>query len=200
MPTFTSRLSLRKPSTADTVNVQLDLNDNYDIIDAAIADILDNMLAPGIWYMYGGSSAPAGWFLLDGQAISRTTYPKLFACYGTTYGAGNGTTTFNLPNVKGRVPVGVNSADSEFNALGETGGAKTHTLTIGEMPNHNHPWRGVNDGAAVSGSPGSYPFRIYQDVLDNWQGSQSYMQGTGGNGAHNNLQPYITCNFIVKAE
>jgi microcystin-dependent protein len=62
----------------------------------------------------------------------------LFAAIGTTYGAGDGSTTFNLPNLKGRVAVGRDAAQTEFDALGETGGAKTHTLTTAEMPSHTH--------------------------------------------------------------
>jgi microcystin-dependent protein len=62
----------------------------------------------------------------------------LFAVIGTTYGAGDESTTFALPNMKGRVPVGYDSAQTEFDALGEAGGAKTHTLTSAEMPSHTH--------------------------------------------------------------
>ena len=90
---------------------------------------------------FAGSAAPSGWLLCDGSAVSRTTYAALFAVIGTTYGAGDGSTTFNLPNLKGRVPVGRDAAQSEFDVLGETGGAKTHTLAAGEMPVHSH---GVN--------------------------------------------------------
>jgi len=79
--------------------------------------------------LYPGASAPTGYLICDGAAISRTTYSDLYAVIGTVYGIGNGSTTFNLPNLKGRVPVGLNSAETEFDALGETGGAKTHTLS-----------------------------------------------------------------------
>jgi hypothetical protein len=77
--------------------------------------------------------------LEDGAAVSRTTYSDLFALIGTTYGAGNGSTTFNVPNLKGRVPVGLDGSQTEFDALGEAGGEKAHVLTIGEMPAHTHP-------------------------------------------------------------
>lgn len=89
---------------------------------------------------YAGATAPAGgkWMLADGTAISRSSYATLFALVGTTYGAGDGSTTFNLPNLKGRVVVGLDSTQVEFDALGEVGGAKTHTLTTAEMPSHNH--------------------------------------------------------------
>lgn len=116
--------------------------------DARTVEILDKyvdrLLAStsgsptGAVTQFAGSAAPTGWLLCDGTAVSRATYADLFAAIGTTYGAGNGSTTFNLPNLKGRVPVGRDSADTSFDVLGETGGAKTHTLTVTEMPSHTH--------------------------------------------------------------
>lgn len=87
---------------------------------------------------FGGSAAPSGWLMCNGSAVSRTTYADLFSAIGTTYGVGNGSTTFNLPNLNGRVPVGFDVTQSEFDFLGKTGGAKTHTLTVNEMPSHTH--------------------------------------------------------------
>lgn len=93
---------------------------------------------PGVMDDYAGSSAPSGWLMCDGAAVDRTTYAALFAVIGTTYGSGNGSTTFNVPNCKGKVTVGYNSAEAEFDSLGETGGVKTVTLASSEMPVHNH--------------------------------------------------------------
>lgn len=93
---------------------------------------------PGEITMWPAPSPPTGWLLCDGAAVSRTAYAALFAAVGTVYGAGDGSATFNLPNLKGRVSVGCNSADTSFDALGETGGAKTHTLAAAEMPSHTH--------------------------------------------------------------
>lgn len=87
---------------------------------------------------YAGNQAPTGYILCDGSAISRTTYHALFQVIGTTYGSGDGSTTFNVPNLKGKFVVGFDSAQTEFDNLSETGGAKTHTLTVSEMPSHNH--------------------------------------------------------------
>lgn len=136
---------------------------------------------------FAGSSAPTGWLLCDGSAVSRTTYAALFAIIGTTYGAGNGSTTFNLPNLKGRVIVGKDSAQTEFDALAETGGAKTHTLSTTEIPSHTHP---VNYGGAVAVNNGS-------QVGVRVDGSNN-TSATGGGGAHNNLQPYLVLNPIIK--
>lgn len=92
----------------------------------------------GTLIQFAGTTAPAGWLFADGSAISRSTYATLFGVIGTTYGVGDGVNTFNLPNMKGRVPVGRDAAQAEFDALGETGGAKTHTLGVSETPSHQH--------------------------------------------------------------
>ena len=88
--------------------------------------------------IWSTNTAPSGWFVCDGSAISRTTYSDLFAVIGTIYGVGDGSTTFNVPNLKGRAIVGRDASQTEFDVLGETGGEKTHVLTESEMPSHRH--------------------------------------------------------------
>jgi hypothetical protein len=83
-----------------------------------------------VMYAGGTGTLPAGYLVCDGAAVSRTTYAALFAAIGLTYGSGDGSTTFNLPNFKGRVPVGRDPLDPSFDGMGETGGEKTHVLTI----------------------------------------------------------------------
>lgn len=104
----------------------------------------------GVVSAYAGSSAPAGWLMCFGQAVSRTSYGALFNVLGTTYGFGDGSTTFNLPDLRGRVAAGkddmggsaasrlTNTVLSASNTLGATGGAQTVTLTSSEMPSHTH--------------------------------------------------------------
>lgn len=143
----------------------------------------------GAIVQFAGATAPTGYLLCDGSAISRTTYATLFTAISTTYGSGDGSTTFNLPNLKGKVPVGYNSAETEFDTIGKTGGAKTHTLTEAQMPSHKHvlPY----SSEMINGTT-------------NW--GQQYGSGggsrdtnyTGGGEAHNNLQPYIVLNYIIK--
>lgn len=86
-----------------------------------------SLVPTGAIMPYGATSAPTGWLLCDGSAVSRATYAALFAVVGTSFGVGNGTTTFNVPDLRGRAIFGYKSTDTAFDALGETGGAQTHT-------------------------------------------------------------------------
>ena len=162
--------------------------------------------------MYAGSTAPTGYLLCDGSAVSRTTYADLFTAIGTTYGTGDGSTTFNVPNVKGKVPVGRDSGDTSFDTLGETGGEKTHTLTANEsgLRSHRHQLRlgsplgtgGYNDfaGRVNQGSTSDNEFRTglaYAPTStngDHGYGSSS-LDNASAISAHNNLQPYIVVYF-----
>lgn len=87
---------------------------------------------------FAGSTAPSGWLLCNGSEVSRTTYSSLFLAIGTTYGIGNGSTTFNLPNLSGRVPIGKDSAQTAFNALNNIGGTSSITLAEANLPAHAH--------------------------------------------------------------
>jgi len=152
---------------------------------------------------YAGSSAPTGFLLCDGAAISRTIYSSLFGIVGTTYGVGDGSTTFNIPDLRGRViagqdDMGGTSANRLTNqsgglngdTLGATGGAETHTLTIAQMPSHDHGGGtvGTSHISDVSGGGGrTHPFN---------NGGSVTSQGNGD--AHNNVQPTIILNYIIK--
>lgn len=143
---------------------------------------------------YSGGTAPKGYMICDGSAISRTKYSELFQLIGTTYGSGNGSTTFNIPDKRGKIGVGYDSTNTNFNALGKTGGEETHTLTIKEMPSHSHNvYTNASGGGGVQFPP-----------TGQWTASPSnfnwYTSSAGGNQAHNNLQPYITLNYIIKVE
>jgi microcystin-dependent protein len=116
----------------------------------------------GIISQFAGATAPPGYLLCDGTAVSRTTYSSLFTTIGIAYGAGNGTTTFNLPNLQNRIPVGKGS-DAEFDTLGETGGFKDVTLTSAQIPAHSHANTLGSNTVASSGhahGPGSYAAAI----------------------------------------
>ncbi|MBN1755101.1 tail fiber protein [bacterium] len=105
-------------------------------VNGRIKDKTGWVMPVGTVVPYAGSSAPDGWLLCDGTSYSTTTYNDLHTIIGYTYG-GSGS-TFNVPNLKGRVIVGINGSDSDFDNLNDNGGEKYHTLTISEMPSHNH--------------------------------------------------------------
>jgi microcystin-dependent protein len=145
----------------------------------------------GVITMFGGAAAPANWLLCDGSAVSRSTYAALFAAIGTAYGTGNGTTTFNLPDFRGRGPMGKDSAT--FAALGNTGGEETHTLTSAELPAHSHTIPMVK-GA----SGGSTPYSIDNTTVGSNVANTISTNNAGSGGAHNVLDPYLVVNFIIK--
>lgn len=159
--------------------------------------------AAGIIAPYAGVTSPEGWLLCDGRAVLRVELPELFAAIGTAYGAGDGSTTFNLPDLRGRVATGLDVAQAEFDALGEQGGAKTHKLTVGEMPAHDHDFNGQTfswgpSGTvhvpinAVAGAGSSNNLHTVQDV-NGWADTFH----TGGDQPHNNLQPYVVTNYVI---
>lgn len=173
----------------------------------AMAQALLDMIAGGLLtasptgavVSYAGNAAPEGWLICDGRAVSRVTYAALFAVLGTRYGSGDGATTFTLPDLRGRMPVGAGQGTSLTNRnLGTTGGAETHALTIPELPSHSHTSPTANR-AADGGT-----FELAQTatiagghtIYDYFGGAPTDV--TGGNGAHNNMPPFLALNFIIR--
>lgn len=175
----------------DKVEALSDLGVTVSSADINSVVTRDVELPSGMVSMTARASAPAGWLLCLGQAVSRTTYADLFAAISTIYGVGDGSTTFNVPNLQGRVPVGFDSSQTEFDTLGETGGAKTHTLTIAQMPSHGH-------GVPTSTGFWTVGSNIGAAGGSNNRGATATHVDQGGGEAHNNLQPYIALNFIIK--
>lgn len=143
---------------------------------------------------FGSDTLPENWLLCNGQAVSRTDYQELFNTIGTTYGSGDGFTTFNLPDLQGKIPVGKDENDEDFDTLGNTGGEKEHTLTINEMPNHSHmlQLRSYESASGTGQWHATYNGNESQSNVGSWE--------TGGSQAHNILQPYIVQNYIIKAK
>jgi microcystin-dependent protein len=154
--------------------------------------------------MFGGNFAPRSWAFCDGQLLSIAQNTALFSSLGTTYG-GDGRTTFGLPDLRGRVPIGPrNGPGLSSYALGQRGGAETVTLTANQMPSHNH-------AAAAAGPAGNSNDAIGNIWADDaGVSSATYssaaaagtMRGdaignAGGNQAHENRQPYLAVNFII---
>ena len=163
----------------------------YVAIDTAAPELPAGTSIGGYW-----ASVPAGYVQENGAAISRTTYPDLFSAIGVTYGAGDGSTTFNVPNSQGRAGVNISASDTEFDALGEMPGSKTETLTLAQIPSHTHlMYIGQPDdlnftGAGTQIPPGDGPGAVTTTGLS--------FGNAGGGGSHNNIQPSITKLFAIK--
>lgn len=183
------------------------INENKEeIIIAGMSAAIDS-LPVGSGMDYYGTIAPTGYLFADGSAISRTEYAELFAIIGTTYGAGNGSTTFNLPDKRSRVSVMKDSGT--FATLGGKGGAETVTLTTAQMPSHTHIQNAHTHnitgrfGATSGTNNATFAIGSTSNTTNYTHASGSTTavnQNTGGGEAHNNLQPYLVCNYIIKAK
>ena len=184
------------------------------------------VIPPGTIVMTGRSTAPAGWLVCNGAEVDRTLYAGLFAAIGLTFGSGNGTTTFNLPDMRGRVAAGVGTGTGggASGTGAPTGGAALAavalagwfgtndvTLTSSQIPAHTHPitdpghGHGITPGGAIRGITGaSGGFPSYSANADAGFGINNNTTGitvnnnTGGGGAHTNLQPTVGLNFIIR--
>ncbi|MCH8293323.1 phage tail protein [Candidatus Poribacteria bacterium] len=174
--------------------------------------------------MFGGNFAPRGWALCNGQLLSIASNSALFAILGTTYG-GDGRTTFGLPDMRGRVSVHPGTGPGlSPRRLGEKGGTETVTLNTNQIPAHNHSAtvnNTVNTTVNAVSTPGNSPspggnvwalssdtdIRTYStsannatmrgDAVDVSVSSTATIGNTGGNGAHNNMQPFLGIHYII---
>ena len=152
-------------------------------------------------YAGSSSSMPPGWLSCDGSAVSRTAYAALFAAIGTTYGNGNGSTTFNLPNLVNRVPVG---SGGDY-GRGSTGGASTVTLSIAQMPSHNHGGAGdhTHSGALGGGratvQSGTGITVSNAGAVESGEAGWHTHSSQGSGAAHENMPPYVAMPWIIRA-
>ena len=174
-------------------------------IKAYIASQLTASTPAGVITPYAGTSAPTGYLLCHGQAVSRTTYADLFSAISTTYGIGDGSSTFNLPDLRGRVVAGQDdmggtsanrltnqSGGLDGDTLGATGGAETHTLTTAQLPSHSHSILAANQQV----SDGTVS-RV-RSTLEGTGANTRSTENEGSGNAHNNVQPTIILNYIIK--
>ena len=143
---------------------------------------------------YAGNTIPDGWLLCAGQEISRETYANLFTVIGDAYGIGDGSTTFNLPDLRGRMPMGLdNMGGSSANrvtntvadSLGRGAGEEMHQLSFDELPARNSYISHGTGGQGDSGGSFSYVNHVNTDTI-------------GDDQPHNNMPPYLSINFIIK--
>ena len=150
--------------------------------------------------------APKGWAFCDGQILPLSQNTALFSLLGTTYG-GDGKSTFALPNLQGRAPMHPGQGPGlSLHDLGETGGEETVTLVVSEIPLHSHPVTGSSGvgtlaapsntatwGATARGKPKVYALGAANNLAMN----PAAVSANGGGQPHNNLQPYLTLNFVI---
>jgi microcystin-dependent protein len=196
---------------------------------------IESRVPTGTLHQWTTATAPQGYLLCQGQAISRTLFVNLFTAIGTLYGAGDGSTTFNIPDLRGNVPVGKSSSGT-FSTLNNKGGAETVTLSLTQIPSHTHIQNehnhtqnehnhsqnahnhifsenallvsntiGFAQTSAINGngfdiSPNSSGFTTATNnaTTATNQATTATNQNAGGGLAHNNLQPYIVLNYIIK--
>lgn len=204
----------RSVGTSANNLVALDGSSKLPAVDGSQLTNLPSSVPAGSMINYGGSSVPSGWLLCDGSSQLRASYAALFAAIGTTYGSSSGT-TFNLPDGRGRILAGkdnmggsaagrLTTAGSGVDGatLGASGGSQTHTLTIAQMPLHGHAAR-ISTGGASDSTGGFLLDSNFDATYPAYTGTPSVtagqqIGGTGGDGAHNNVQPTLVTNIIIK--
>lgn len=142
--------------------------------------------------MWGSGTFPDGWLRCNGDAVSRADYSRLFAVIGTTFGVGDGSTTFNLPNFKDHSPGGV--GDVWGSGLASTDGELNHTLTTSELPSHNHLQQ-VGSASAYLGTGGTG--RSAYSAVTTSSTTRVHTDNEGAGTPHNTLHPVLMIHFII---
>ena len=181
------------------VDGDLKVSGNVVFQDETSINTAPTLLPHGVIVPYAGINPPEGWLLCHGQEVSRTEYSDLFSVLLITYGVGDQITTFNLPDLRGRMLLGLDnmggiSADrvesEQADVLGGSAGEEMHELTVDEMPTHNHSFVAVIGGG--HGDAGSGLYTDYQDL------EESNTNYSGNSQPHNNMPPYLAVNYIIK--
>lgn len=181
--------SLARPATGDRVLVLLHRR-RAIILGSPQTD----PTPPGVIAPYGGATAPHGWLLCDGSSYQRADYPALAAVIGAHYG---GTATqFSVPNLQERVPVGRRPGSRHHPHLGTTGGEAEHRLTAAELPAHSHQL--TSGGQTFRYITAAPPSGNAFGGLHSGRGADLRTSAVGANLAHNNLQPFVTVNYIIR--
>lgn len=149
-----------------------------------IPDTSGALVPPGSLLMFAGGTAPDGYLFCDGSAVSRTDYSVLFAAIGTTYGVGDGATTFNVPDLRGRGPLGAGTgAGLTARTLGASGGAETVTLDGTMIPGHTHTGTTASDGSHTHGVTDPGHVHSQTTINDDYNNSGANPPGFTGDSA-----------------
>ena len=202
--------SLHTPSTSVSSRGQIVLGE-YNI-----PDLSGNNLSRGDYSLLigNGTTPPIGWLVCDGSAVSRSTYPQLFAAIGTNWGVGDGSTTFNLPDLRGRTPIGAGTGVANDGTTALTArvlgtkniGVESVTLTASQsgVPAHAHSYADYNTTytfTAISKKPGTSTATTtgYSAKAGGGNTSRTSNNNTAANAAnaHENMQPSSVVNFII---
>ena len=178
-----------------------DLSNNApDQNNNANAMVSDPLL--GSIMLFAGNFAPRGWAFCDGQLLPISSYTALFSILGTTYG-GDGRTTFALPDLRGAVPMGARQGPGLTNRqLGSRTGTETTTLTVNNLPSHNHGLVGSSSPGSSSSPDGNVPAVNRDGILHygsepNANMNTAGISNTGGNQPANNMQPSLALNYCI---
>lgn len=191
--TDTQTLTNKTINGAGSINGGSPGSDTEFNIDGTTIKQDGNLLVPvGVVFPYSATSAPGGYLLCDGSAVSRTTYANLFSVIGTTHGTGDGSTTFNVPNLENKFIYGGTS-------IGTTGGSSTATLSESNIPAHTHTVANtvvVNNQNTTTGFDGDDPGALDEINLAATQTTTTSSVGSGS--AFSIMNPYMILNYIIK--
>lgn len=192
-------------------------------VQRMIGTLLNQACPVGTYRHHAGATVEDGWLACDGQAVSRTVYPELFAELGVTYGAGDGSTTFNLPDSRGRTLVDDGTGtDLTARARGDKVGAETHALGVAELPSHTHTtpnhshsyshthtWgqRTTDAGTTTTGTgvpphnnaPTGGAIETANQSATTTGNAAPTTNATGSGNAHNNMQPSLVASLLIRA-
>jgi len=201
---LTADYSMTLPAALPSSNsfIQSDNAGNLSFVSTSF------VLPAGVMMMYGGTSIPTGWLLCDGSVVSQSTYAALYAAVGTAFNTGGeGAGNFRLPNMQRRTAVGAGGVGTAVlgSSVGNSGGAESVTLAISEMPAHDHG--GATGSTAVPCLSTTTGGTVGTNVLLQNVGSANTIPNSahthtissqGGGNAHNNIQPSLVVNYIIK--